>query len=261
MRIAACLLLLVSAARADEVTLKNGAKFTGIAREEGDKVVLEMAIGTVTIPKDDVASVTYARTELHEFHDKLKACATVDDALALARAQKLSRLRALASEKAVAFDAENAEARKALGHEKVEGRWTSRQEREDRERAKQDEERAKERLARAAAERRHREELEAVEREYRARLEDLRRSYEPERRVVVDSPWGYSFFRRRVATGAAAGVPLWTPLWYPEYCPLLEDDCCVRPARQAPAAGVSAPGFGFNNSYYQDLYRYYGGQR
>jgi hypothetical protein len=70
----AVLLLLGGTAYADEVTLKNGKKFTGIAREEGDKVVLEMAIGTVGIPKDQVSNVEFGRTPLHEFYDRLGAC-------------------------------------------------------------------------------------------------------------------------------------------------------------------------------------------
>ncbi len=55
------ILVVATAARADEVTLKNGRKITGIAREDGDKVVVEIAIGTAAFPKSEVVSITPGR--------------------------------------------------------------------------------------------------------------------------------------------------------------------------------------------------------
>ncbi len=247
MRFAVALLLLGSAAWADEVTLKNGKKFTGIAREQGETVVLEMAIGTVMIPKDQVSNVTFAETPLHRFHDALKACAKVDEFLKLARATTIPRLANVAYAKIVELDAEHAEARKVLGHEKVAGAWTTREEREEMARAEREEQRDKEIFAKIAEKRRQRDELAAVERTYARRVEPVEDDY------GLAYPWGYSFFRRRVAPGAAAGVPLWTPLYYPEFCPL-DPFSCRRPA---VATREALPGVGFNTPHHQALYKYY----
>ncbi len=246
MRITVAFLLLVSAAWADEVTLKNGKKFTGIAREQGETVVLEMAIGTVTIPKDQVSNVTFAETPLHRFYDALKACATVDDFLKLARATTIPRLANVAYVKIVELAPEHAEARKALGHEKIAGVWTTREERDEKARAEREEQREKELLAKVAQARQRQREREEVGRTVERRVEWVEEPW-------LAYPWGYSFFRRRVAPGAVAGVPLWTPLYYPEYCPI-DPIPCRRPVA---ASREPRPGVGFNTPHYQALYKYY----
>ena len=47
-------LLLASAVSADELVLKNGSAFSGIVREEGDRVIVEMDFGTMSFKKIDV---------------------------------------------------------------------------------------------------------------------------------------------------------------------------------------------------------------
>src|SRR5204862_4833854 len=44
-------LAMATAALADEVVLKNGSAFSGIVREEGDRVVVEMDFGTMAFKK------------------------------------------------------------------------------------------------------------------------------------------------------------------------------------------------------------------
>jgi hypothetical protein len=119
-------LLLASAASADEVVLKNGSAFSGIVREEGDRVVVEMDFGTMSFKKVDVRSISRGLDPIHEFDEKLKAAKDVKGMLELAgwarekglgtRSQELYR-------KILTLDPDQAEARKVLGFEKVNGQW------------------------------------------------------------------------------------------------------------------------------------------
>ncbi len=59
------------AASADVVTLKSGARLEGIARKEGDKVVLENFVGTTVIPLADVAAIDDKHTsKLEEYQQR-----------------------------------------------------------------------------------------------------------------------------------------------------------------------------------------------
>ncbi len=208
MQLIVCLCLLGAC---DEVTLKSGKKFTGIAREEGAKVVLEMEIGTVGIPKDQVSNVTFGPTPLHEFYDRLKACGSAEALLKLAREQKAARLAGVAYARVIELEPENAEARSKLGHEKVGGKWTTREERQEIRRAADDEAWRKRIADRLAAKRRESEEIARIEADYRKRIAEIEAASAPEPFVPQTRwyPWDYGFFHPRVAPGAAAGVPIW----------------------------------------------------
>jgi hypothetical protein len=116
----------VSGATADEVVLKNGASLTGVVREVGDTVVLEVDIGTMTFRKADVRSITKTSDPIQELEQRiLKAT----DAKGYFEAGLWARDRSLtvrANElfrKCLALDPEHEGARKALGYEKINGHW------------------------------------------------------------------------------------------------------------------------------------------
>jgi hypothetical protein len=120
-------LALASAALADEVTLRNGSTFSGIVREQGDRVTIEMDFGSMTFRKVDVRSISRNNEDfLSQFEEKAKTALDVKSMLALAAWARDRGLAARASElyrKVLVLDPDQAEARKALGYEKVNGLW------------------------------------------------------------------------------------------------------------------------------------------
>ena len=58
-------------ALADEIRLKNGSVLEGVARDQGDSVVIELDAGTVTIPKDQIRSVTHSSGPLDELEERV----------------------------------------------------------------------------------------------------------------------------------------------------------------------------------------------
>lgn len=119
-------LSLASAALADEVVLRNGSSFSGVVREEGDRVVVEMDYGSMTFKKIDVKSIRRGEDVLTQYQEKAKTATDVKSMMELAawardkglagRAQDLYR-------KVILLDGDQADARKALGFEKVNGLW------------------------------------------------------------------------------------------------------------------------------------------
>jgi hypothetical protein len=120
-------LALASSALADEVVLKNGSAFSGVVREEGDRVVVEMDFGTMTFKKVDVRSVSRNGEDvLSQYQQKARGATDVKSMMELAAWARDRGLTARASElyrKVLLLDPDQAEARKALGYEKVNGLW------------------------------------------------------------------------------------------------------------------------------------------
>lgn len=119
-------LALASAALADEVVLKNGSTFSGIVREQGDKVIVEMDYGTMTFKKVDVRTIQRGEDVLTQFQDKSRAAFDVKSLMELAAWAKDKGLTGRASEiyrKVLVMDPNNIEARTALGYEKFNGQW------------------------------------------------------------------------------------------------------------------------------------------
>lgn len=127
-RTALVFLSLAAACAADEVVLKNGSTFSGVVREDGDRVIVEMDFGTVTFRKRDVRSISRGEDLLSQFQEKSKGATTVKAMMELAswardkglvgRANELYRL-------VIVLDPDQPEARKALGYDKVNGQWLS----------------------------------------------------------------------------------------------------------------------------------------
>ena len=117
---------LASAALADEVVLKNGSAFSGIVREEGDRVVVEMDYGTMTFKKVDVRSISRGDDVLTQFQDKARKATDAKSMMELAAWAKDRGLAGRAQDlyrRVIALDPDQAEGRKALGYEKFNGQW------------------------------------------------------------------------------------------------------------------------------------------
>jgi len=122
----AIVLALASAASADEVVLRNGSAFTGLVREEGDRVIVEMDFGTMSFKKVDVRSISRGVDPMTEFDTKLKAATDIKgmvDVAAWAREKGLGTRATDLYRKILTLDSDQPDARKALGYEKVNGQW------------------------------------------------------------------------------------------------------------------------------------------
>ncbi len=130
------LLFLAGAAWADEVFLKSGGRLEGIARQDGDRVVVEMKAGTVTLRATDVAEIVNGETPLHAYQQRFARVQANPSAsayfeLALwAKSNGLSRYVTALLERVVALDPEHAAARKLLGQVFHGGRWVTESERQ-----------------------------------------------------------------------------------------------------------------------------------
>jgi hypothetical protein len=128
MRTLLVFLSLVSAALADEIVLRNGSSFSGVVREDGDRVVVEMDYGTMTFKKIDVKSIHRGEDLLSQFQERAKTATGAKSMVELAAWARDKGLTGRAQElyrKVLQLDADQAEARKALGFEKVNGLWLS----------------------------------------------------------------------------------------------------------------------------------------
>lgn len=73
-------LALPAMAAADDIDLKSGGKLSGMIREENsDQVVIETISGSVTVSRRDIVSILKAPSIVHEYYDRLKACAKAED--------------------------------------------------------------------------------------------------------------------------------------------------------------------------------------
>ena len=120
-----------SSALGDEVVLRNGHKIVGIQREEKDRVVVETGYGTVSLPREEVVSVTKGDTPLHAFPvrraeiEKSRNAEDFTKLAAWARENKMPRYVGDLMKRAMELDPENAEARAALGYVRYQGRWVT----------------------------------------------------------------------------------------------------------------------------------------
>ena len=122
--------LTASVAAADDIQLTNGRKISGkVVKKDVNKVVIEVGAGTITLDAKDVSSVNPARTPIDEYQEKygaVKDSTKASDFLGLAKwaeDNKLTRYTPSLYQKVIALDPENAQARAALRHEKMGGKW------------------------------------------------------------------------------------------------------------------------------------------
>jgi hypothetical protein len=119
-------LALASTVFADEIVLRNGSAFTGVVREEGDRVIIEMDFGTMTFKKVDVRSISKGSDPYSEFETRAKGVTDVKGMLELAVWAREKGLGAKAMElyrRILTLDPDQPDARKALGYEKAAGQW------------------------------------------------------------------------------------------------------------------------------------------
>jgi hypothetical protein len=108
------------------MVLRNGASFSGVVREQGDRVVVEMDAGVMSFRKIDVREIVRSDDPLHEF-ERRRAAAT--DARSMYETALWGRERGLAGRstellrKVIETDPDHEGARKLLGFERVAGRW------------------------------------------------------------------------------------------------------------------------------------------
>jgi hypothetical protein len=127
---AAVALLAIAAgtARADEVVLRNGAKFEGKVKEQGDTVTVVMDFGSMTFRKMDVARIDRGLSPIAEFDAKVAELKSddLDGKLQLAiwaRQKELHHRSRNLLENILARDPGHAGAREALGFRRFKGQW------------------------------------------------------------------------------------------------------------------------------------------
>ena len=122
-------------ATADEVRLANGGKLEGIARQEGDRVIVEVKTGTISLPRSEVAGIVRGRTLLHEYRERharvrdSEEASDVYDLALWAKVKGLSRHVAPLARRILKLDPDHREARGLLGFVRYGGRWMKEAER------------------------------------------------------------------------------------------------------------------------------------
>lgn len=119
-------LALGATAAADEVVLKNGFTLEGIVTETEDRVTVEIASGSVTVPKDQVREIRRDTAAIREFEDRRKAASTTEEHYQLAQwaSERGMKDRAEAQyRRVIALDPGHKAARQQLGYVEHEGRW------------------------------------------------------------------------------------------------------------------------------------------
>jgi hypothetical protein len=66
-------LALSGAAFADEVQLKNGSKIEGTVHEDGNKVIVDVGSGTITIDRSEVKAIRRPEEQIQEYDRRLQA--------------------------------------------------------------------------------------------------------------------------------------------------------------------------------------------
>jgi hypothetical protein len=127
----AAVLLLSSVAHADRVHLKDGAVLEGRASRVGDRVVIEIESGAVTVDASEVQKIESLESPLDHVVVKRAALrpGDVQGRLALVRycqAHQLSAHEAELLREILDLAPDNAEARAALGYVKHQGEWMTR---------------------------------------------------------------------------------------------------------------------------------------
>jgi hypothetical protein len=129
--VCACVAVLPTLVRADDVFLKGGGKVSGRILSRTDMAVeVDVGAGTVKLPMTSVVRIEEKRSALDEYHERAGALAAsdVNGWLQLARwasSQGLGTQARTAYEQVVATDPENAAANQALGRVQLDGRWVS----------------------------------------------------------------------------------------------------------------------------------------
>jgi len=127
-------LALAGAVGADEVVLKNGSKLEGAVREDGNKVIIDVGSGTVTIDRSQVKSISRPEDQIQEFDRRVQTIKP-DDANGYyqtylwARQQPGMKTRAEGLlKRALEADPNHDPSRRALGYVNYKGAWLTQDE-------------------------------------------------------------------------------------------------------------------------------------
>lgn len=119
--------ILVSApAWADEVVLNNGAVFSGVVREQGGKVHVEVDFGTMTFNRSQVRSIIRSENPIREFGRRKAEASDADGCFELGLWAREKGLKTRARDmfrKAIGLNPDHERARTALGYLRFDGRW------------------------------------------------------------------------------------------------------------------------------------------
>ena len=118
------------AARADEVVLRNGARFEGHVKESGDTVTVVMDFGSMTFKKIDVARIDRGPSALQEFDAKVAELKATDiegryRLGVWAKQKQLDQRARRLFEEILAREPDHAGARAELGYRRAGDRWVS----------------------------------------------------------------------------------------------------------------------------------------
>lgn len=119
-------LLLALPAAADEVVLRNGSVFSGVVREEGERVTIRMDYGTMSFRRIDVREIRTSDDPLKELDTRARKASTPQETYDLALWARERGLKGRSDEllrQVLGQDPGHEGARKALGYEKVQGQW------------------------------------------------------------------------------------------------------------------------------------------
>jgi len=127
-------LALSGAALADEVQLKNGSKLEGTVQEDGNKVIVDVGSGTITIDRSEVKAIRRPDEQIQEYDRRVQALKP-DDANGYyqtylwARQQPCMKTRAESLlKKALEADPNFEPAHRALGRVNYKGAWLTQDE-------------------------------------------------------------------------------------------------------------------------------------
>lgn len=124
----AILTALSSAALADKITLKDGRTFEGVVSQEEGKVLVKMALGTVSFPASEVSSIENMATSEDQLEAMLVNTRRDDPEAMLkvavwARDNDLSRRSEDLLHEIINLSPDHPTARKMLGQMKIDSKW------------------------------------------------------------------------------------------------------------------------------------------
>lgn len=132
--LAACLIALATAARADVVVLKDGRRVEGeIAREDATTVVVRTGLGELTFARSEIVEIVRKKTPRAEFAEREARARTATEFFELgewARGERQESLARKAWKRAVELDGNHAQARERLGFVRHGDEWLTREQRE-----------------------------------------------------------------------------------------------------------------------------------
>ena len=125
----AFLIVAAGAATADQVWVGRGGMIEGIARDQGDKVIVEVPYGIITLDRGQVGRIVPGRTVMHEYRERLASLEGSQNPEALYETAEWAREHGITLhvdnllKRTIAAAPDHRGARRWLGYVEVDGRW------------------------------------------------------------------------------------------------------------------------------------------